>query len=124
MSSILEMHENLRVSLTTLYNEVSSVLDNRAYIIKNKKFGDVLEFIKDRNMIHYTRLAAAMGLKDASNVSRWFHKAVTPDTFKQNAALLAIKSIIDADVKRIEIGKNPIGGKDLKFHPQEAVSFF
>ena len=121
MLNFLEENTAVRESLADLYNAVSNVLSDRTEIIKNGNFRQVLEFINQRNMVHYTRLIAAMGSENVaiSSVFRWYSGDTIPDKFKQNAAIFALQKIIDEDIVRITNNEEPIGGLSTKFHPQK-----
>jgi len=82
-------------------------------------FHDILEDAEQRGLIHYTRLAAAMGLKDASSVSRWFKRKVVPDRFRRAFALSALEKIVGNDIRRMQsdLREDPIGHKSMKEYP-------
>ena len=82
-------------------------------------FHDILADAERRGYIHYTRLAAAMGLKDSSSVSRWFKGKVMPDRFRRAFALSALEKVVANDIRRMESDdpQDPIGHLSMKDHP-------
>ena len=84
-------------------------------------FHDILTKAQNKKYIHYTRLAAVMGLSDASTVSRWFKEPgsksrKTPDPYRRVYALRALARIVRRDIERIEAGLPRIGGLSLSEH--------
>lgn len=79
-------------------------------------FHDILADAERRGYVHYTRLAAAMGLKDSSTVSRWFKRKAAPDRFRRAFALSALDKIVANDIRRMESdeGLNAIGHLSMK----------
>lgn len=88
-----------------------------------KAFCDMLINAERRGYVHYTRLTAAMGLKDASSVSRWFKGKVAPDRFRRVFAIAALEKIIANDIRRMseEPPQDPIGHKSMKEHPELGI---
>lgn len=73
--------------------------------------------------IHYTRLAAAMELKDTSSVSRWFTGKTAPDRFRRAYALKTLERVISHDIERMEQDDSatPIGHLSMKAHPELGI---
>jgi len=90
---------------------------------KDEVFHEILADAERRGYIHYTRLAAAMGLKDASSVSRWFNGKVAPDRFRRAFALSALEKVVANDIRRMESEDRlePIGYKSMKDFPELEV---
>ena len=104
-----------------------NALSDKSTLSDIKKKPDIFHAILSRaeglNYIHYTRLAAAMDLKDSSTVSRWFAGKSTPDPMRRIFAVMALKTIIENDIKRLN-GKTrkAIGGCSMNEHPEIEVS--
>lgn len=83
---------------------------------KGPAFHDVLMRAHNNGWVHYTRLAHALGIS-ASQVNRWFKPSdddfvssrSTPNKFVIDAALSALKQIMEDDMRLLKKHAQPIG---------------
>ena len=86
-------------------------------------FYDIIDDAHRRGYVHYTRLAAVMGLRDSTTVSRWFNRKACPDRFRRRFALSALEKIIANDIRRMQSDpqKPPVGYLSMKEYPDIEV---
>jgi hypothetical protein len=70
-------------------------------------FGETLALAKDRNWIHSTRLAAALGMSP-SNVAKWFQEGQTPNAPTMGVALSRLADLIQKDADYLTEGRPAI----------------
>ena len=89
-----------------------------------ESFHKALQTASQHDCVHYSRLAAVMGL-NTSVTSRWFvrEKYTVPEIFRRRAAVQSIEKIIGYDLTRFQAGQPWIGGKSMKDDPHLGVSF-
>ncbi len=86
-------------------------------------FHEVLLEAESLGYVHYSRLAAGMGLSDPSNCSRWFKPAdskarKSPDQFRRRFAIAALARIVERDLHRLGAGLDAIGGLSMRDYPE------